>query len=30
VGQMLINRGTQHAMNSIFNRGENPPAAIAH
>jgi len=30
VGQMLINRGTQHAMNSIFNRSENPPAGIAH
>ena len=30
-GQMLINRGTQHAMNWIFDRGgRQPPAGSAH
>ena len=31
VGQMLINRGTQHAMNWMFDRGEEaPPSGSAH
>ena len=31
VGQMLINRGTQHAMNWAFDRGiEPPPAGTTH
>jgi phospholipase/carboxylesterase len=30
VGQMLINRGTQHAMNWMFDRGEAPPAGSPH
>jgi hypothetical protein len=31
VGQVLINRGTRHAMNWLFNRGAgSPPAGTAH
>lgn len=30
VGQMLINRGTQHAMNWLFGRGQEAPPGDAH